>query len=154
MRPVIDSTAAEWCLALEPRYALMDALDGDVRSDRMIQGRYDMCQNAKRATDHVICRRRSVGSLVAVLCTDYNTPERIGSRGGSGTHHRDRCKKLHQNRDHDDGNQTSQPLAHCHPHRIKIRMLLTKHDNTEMSILLVPYSEHRHATKIQSQSPI
>lgn len=122
MRPIIDSAAAEWRLALDPRHTLIDALDGDVRCNGMIESRCDMRQNAKRATGHMICRGRGVGSLVAMPCADHNTAERIGDRGGSGTHHRNRCKKLHQNRDHDDGNQMSQPPAHCYPHRMKIRV--------------------------------
>ncbi len=154
MRPVIDSTAAEWRLALEPRHTLIDALDGDVRCNGMIEGRRDMRQNAKRATGHMICGRRGVGSPVAMPCADHNTAERIGGRGGSGTHHRNRCKKLHQNRDHDDGNQMSQPLAHYYPHRIKIRISLTKHGNIEMSISLFLHLEHRRAIKIQSRTPI
>lgn len=139
MRLVIDSVAAKWSLALEPRHTLIEALDGGVRSNGMIEGRRDMRQNAKRATGHVICRRRAVGSLVAMPCADHNTAERVRTCGGSGAHHRDRRKKLHQNRDHDDGNQMSQPLAHCYPHRIKIRMFLTKHGIIEMSISPVPH---------------
>ena len=119
MRTIINPAADERCPALEPGHALIDALDGNMKCNRMIERRHDMRESAERAAGRVCCGRRGVGSAVTMLRADHNTAQRIRGCGGSRAHHRDRCKKLHQNRDHHDGNQTSQPLAHCHPHRMK-----------------------------------
>lgn len=119
MRPVINAAAAEWRMGLEPGHALIDALDGDIGCNRMVEGRCNMRQHAKRATGRMVCGRRGVGGDTFMPArADHDTRKRIGCRRRSGLHHRNRCKKLHQNRDHDDGNQTSQPLAHCFPHRM------------------------------------
>jgi len=119
MRPVINAAAAEWRLGLEPGHALIDALDGDIGCNRMIEGRRNMSQHAKRATGRMVCGRCCVGGDTLMPArADHDTRKRVGCRRSSGPHHRNRCKKLHQNRDHDDGNQTSQPLAHCFPHRM------------------------------------
>lgn len=119
MGTVIDSAAAERRAAFKPGHALVDALDCDMGRNRMVESRRDMRQNAKRTTIRMICGRRGIGSGAFMLArTDHDTGERIGGCGGGNPHHRDRCKELHQNRDHDDGNQMSQPLAHCFPHRM------------------------------------
>jgi hypothetical protein len=44
--------------------------------------------------------------------TDYGPGERIAGRQGRGAHDCDWRKKLHQDRQHHDGNESPQPFAH------------------------------------------
>ena len=119
MRPVIDPAADERCPALEPDDTLIDSLDSDMKRNGMIERGRDMRESAERAASRMSRRGPSAGGVVRVPGADHDTAERIGGRRDSRSHHRNRRKKLHQNRDHDDGSQMSQPLPHCFSDRIR-----------------------------------
>lgn len=118
MRSLVEPAALSRRPALEPGDTLIDALDNGVQGNRTIERRRNMREGAKRAASAVSRGGRGARGVVNMPRADHDTAERVGGRRDSRPHHRNRRKKLHQNRDHNDRNQMSQPLPHSAPTRI------------------------------------
>lgn len=123
----------------EPDHALIVALDGDIGGIGVVERRCDMGDYAERTTGPVVGIRnigRRVATGIATMHgrADNDAVERVLHRGVCDTHHHDRRKKLHQNRNHDDGSEPPQPLAHGIPYPARVPDVPTKHGNLEMSI--------------------
>lgn len=139
MRPVMQAIIRVRRQAFEPDDTLIVALDDDIGSFGMIERRRNMRKHAERAAGLVNGIRCNVSGRIASHITmragaDDRAAKRVLHRGACDTHHRDRRKKLHQHRDHDDGSETSQPLAHGIPYPARKPDVLTKHGDLEMSI--------------------